>query len=284
MVNLENEGRQMPRDLEKPDNNLEKMIQLSNMKKGEFAEAVGHAPGTISKYINGEIVIPNRELTKFAKVLNCSAMEIMFKQPPMPLLAVNRANFRYIYDPEHANSEYKKLLDQQKMRVVWRFAADYNAKYRNKVVYMDHSFDPNVMCALWDLDVNHPDSPDEFLDYAWLDGAIELVDFTGMIENRIDQNAINHHSYCMTEDNVLHYGVLYKKVPNARTWSVHSRLFTEQHNLNVRWACPALGLITRPELRNIRFETVENQTSKMLEGIDKQNFHSSRGLLTKFKG
>ena len=170
------------------------------------------------------------------------------------------------------------------MRVVWRFKANYNAKYRNKVVYMDHSFDPNVMCALWDLDVNHPDSPDEFLDYAWLDGAIELVDFTGMIENRIDQNAINHHSYCMTEDNVLHYGVLYKKVPNARTWSVHSRLFSEEHDLNVRWACPSLGLITRPELRNIRFETVENETSKIIEGIEKHNFHRSRGIFTKFKG
>ena len=282
MVNLENEGRQMPRDIEKPDNNLEKMIQLSGMKKGEFAEAVGHAPGTISKYIHGEIVIPNRELSKFAKVLNCSAMEIMFKQPAMPLLAVNRANFRYVFDPTHP--EHKEFMDQTKMRVVWRFKADYNAKYRNKVVYMDHSFDPNVMCALWDLDVNHPESPDEFLDYAWLDGAIELVDFTGMIENRIDQNAINHHSYCMTEDNVLHYGVLYKKVPNARTWSVHSQLFSEQHDLNVRWACPSLGLITRPELRNIRFETVENETSKMIEGIEKQNFHRSRGLFTKFKG
>ena len=274
----------MARDLEKPDNNLEKMIQLSGMKKGEFAEAVGHAPGTISKYINGEIVIPNRELSKFAKVLDCSAMEIMFKQPPMPLLAVNRANFRYVFDPTHNNPEYKKILDQEKMRVVWRFAADYHQKYRNKVVYMDHSFDPNVMCVLWDLDVNHPDSPDCFLDYAWLDGTIELVDFTGMIENRIDQNAINHHSYCMDENNVLHYGVLYKERPNARTWSLHSQLFAEQHNVNVRWACPSLGLITRPELRNIRFETVENETSKMIEGIEKQNWQRSKGFFTKFKG
>ena len=282
MVYLGTEGRQMSRDLEKPANNLEKMIELSGMKKGEFAEATGHAPGTISKYIHGEISIPNKELPKFAKLLNCSAMEIMFRQPAMPLLAVNRANFRYVYDPAHP--AHKEYMDQSKLRVIWRFVAEYNAKYRNKVVYMDHSFDPNVMCVLWDLDVNHPDSPDEFLDYAWLDGAIELVDFTAMIENRIDQNAINHHSYCMTEDNVLHYGVLYKKVPNARTWSVHSRLFTEQHDLNVRWACPSLGLITRPELRNIRFDTVENQTSEFINNIEKQSFLERAGFNPKFKG
>jgi sucrose-6-phosphate hydrolase SacC (GH32 family) len=105
-----------------------------------------------------------------------------------------------------------------------------------------------------------------------------------MIENRIDQNAINHHSYCMTEDNVLHYGLLYKEKPNARTWSLHSELFSEQHNLSLRWACPSLGLITRPELRNIRFDTVENQTSEFINNIEKQSFLERAGFNPKFKG
>ena len=276
MVYLGIEGRQMASAIENPLNNLKAKIRDADLKHGEFAEAVGHAAGTISKYISGDIQIPTKELAKFAKVLNCAPMDIMYRTPPMPLLAVNRANFRYTYQPTH--EKHKEHINKEKMRVVWRFSAQYNKKYIDKCVYMDHSFDPNVMCVLWDLDVNHPDSPDFFLDHAWVDGCIEIVDFTGMVENRIDQNAINNYSYCMDYNNVLHYGLLYKKVPTARTWSLHSQLFPKKDELNLRWACPSIAMVTRPELRNIRFETRKNSTSDLINKIERRNFLEQKGI------
>tara|TARA_R110002020_G_scaffold118078_1_gene270003 strand:+ start:108 stop:956 length:849 start_codon:yes stop_codon:yes gene_type:complete len=276
MVTLQNEGRQMASAIENPLNNLKAKIRDADLKHGEFAEAVGHAAGTISKYISGDIQIPTKELAKFAKVLNCAPMDIMYRTPPMPLLAVNRANFRYTYHPSH--EQHKEHMDKEKMRVVWRFAAEYNKKFLDKCVYMDHSFDPNVMCVLWDLDVNHPDSPDFFLDHAWLDGCIEIVNFTAMVESRIDQNAINNYCYCMDYDNVLHYGLLYKSEPTARTWSLHSQLFPKKEKLNLRWACPSIAIVTRPELRNIRFETRQNSTSDLINTIERRNFLEQKGI------
>ena len=77
MITLQNEGRQMASFIENPLNNLKAKIRDADLKHGEFAEAVGHAAGTISKYISGDIQIPTKELAKFAKVLNCAPMDIM---------------------------------------------------------------------------------------------------------------------------------------------------------------------------------------------------------------
>jgi hypothetical protein len=68
-------------------NNLDKMIRRSGLKNNMVAELKGIQPATLSRHKSGDIGISLGDAEEYAKILNCTAQQIFFSSPPIPVLA-----------------------------------------------------------------------------------------------------------------------------------------------------------------------------------------------------
>ena len=73
-------------------NNLEAMIQKSGMAKKEVAALKGITPETLSRQIHGKIQMTLADAERYAKILDCSAQDVLFPLPPTQLLGMCSIN------------------------------------------------------------------------------------------------------------------------------------------------------------------------------------------------
>tara|TARA_R110002012_G_scaffold26181_1_gene85564 strand:+ start:127 stop:897 length:771 start_codon:yes stop_codon:yes gene_type:complete len=235
-----------------PPNNLNKMIETSGergpkLNKRQVAELKGIKPPTVSRHISGEIGISLGDAEEYAKILNCTPHHIFFQFEPVPVLGVVKLSSQCGWAAEHFT-----LLKQKKkpdLVVCHHFKMPEMKRYQNKAVYMHDYYDPNTMAVYWDVaDIEDGTA-------AWQHGMLEMVDISGAVNKEVSPHSFGNYCYCMTNEGVLLYGILYQS--SHRTYKLTSRFFGTHDDIELQWACPVINMILRNKVRQV--EWVDHQ-------------------------
>lgn len=66
--------------------NLKQLAKKANISGVQIAEQMGFRPETVSRHLNGKQTISIDDAIKYARILNCSAEEILFKRSMCPII------------------------------------------------------------------------------------------------------------------------------------------------------------------------------------------------------
>lgn len=206
-------------------NNLESMIQKSGMAKKEVAALKGITPETLSRQIHGKIQMTLQDAERYAKILDCSAQDVLFPLPPTQLLgmcSINKGG-RIKRDVSHKSfgDVYSRFHDPKKIAFIsWDISDEYT--------------------GVWQ----------------YLQNGLEAV-FIDPIKNKyVHNDAKGFECYAMTEEPYEYHGnqtriaagMLYPEPGNRYTIHNGDQLHTLR-NQKLVWATPVLGMILRPDLR-----------------------------------
>lgn len=72
--------------------NLKQLAKKAGISGVQIAEQMGFRPETVSRHLNGKQTISIDDAIKYARILNCSAEEILFKRSMCPLIGELDAN------------------------------------------------------------------------------------------------------------------------------------------------------------------------------------------------
>jgi hypothetical protein len=232
-------------------NNLNKMIGLSGLRKTMVAELKGVQPATVSRHINGDIGMSLGDAEEYAKILKCTPNEIFFANPAIPILGVvviwNEDTLKW--KPEDCIAFGSLNGGDPTLNLGSSFKSDRMQKYKNKAVYMHDHYSQNTGAIYWDLsdDLDH--------ESGWKQNNLDIINLDPAIEKRVDPTCFGHHSVSMTESNELLYGELYQSGKNR--YSVESRHFGSHKDIKLKWACPVITMVLRPELRGLTWIDAE---------------------------
>ena len=203
-------------------NNLEHMIRTAAMTKREVAALKGITPENLSRQVNGHTNITLRDAEDYAKILDCLPEEIMFATKPIKLLADWR------------------LDDNQQPYIDYESADD-------KVVFINQYYAKDTACIRAQLG---PDKPWQF--EMW-DGQLEIIDFGPANRGEVSKECIQNPCYALSENGKLMWGLLYPQPGNVYTIYANSaKGFDNAENLKLKWACPVISVIRRPDLMGVR--------------------------------
>jgi len=229
-------------------NNLDKMIRRSGLKNNMVAELKGIQPATLSRHKSGDIGISLADAEEYAKILNCTAQQIFFSSPPIPVLA---AVFHWNDAcTEQAKKTSPKLLgshagNEPEMVLGHRLELPRMEPFRNKAIYIHDYYGVDTMCIYWDLsdDLDH--------EAAWQHGNMDIVNIDPMQRNVVSKDCLGHYSVVKTKTNNLFYGIVYQSGRNR--YSIESQFFGCHENVELEWGCPIINMILRPELREMQW-------------------------------
>ena len=201
-------------------NNLDKMIRRSGLKNNMVAELKGIQPATLSRHKSGDIGISLGDAEEYAKILNCTAQQIFFSSPPIPVLA---AVFHWNDDcTAQAEKSAPRLLGSQDGKnpdcvLGHRLELPRMEPFRNKAIYIHDYYGVDTMCVYWDLSDNldHP--------AAWQNGNMDIVNIDPMQRGVVDKECLGHYSIVKTKTNNLFYGIVYQSGRNR--YSIESLHF-----------------------------------------------------------
>ena len=229
-------------------NNLDKMIRRSGLKNNMVAELKGIQPATLSRHKSGDIGISLGDAEEYAKILNCTAQQIFFSSPPIPVLA---AVFPWNDSvTKQAEKSAQILLGSHNggnptLILGHRLELPRMAPYKDKAIYIHDYYGVDTMCVYWDLSDNldHPS--------AWQHGNMDIVNIDPMQRNIVSKDCLGHYSIVKTKNNNLLYGVVYQSGRNR--YSIQSNNFGCHENVELEWGCPIINMMLRPELREMQW-------------------------------
>ena len=233
-------------------NNLNKMILQSGLRKTMVAELKGVQPATVSRHINGDIGMSLGDAEEYAKILKCTPNEIFFANPAIQILGAvvifNETTLQW--KPKDCIAFGSLNGSDPTLNLASSFKSDRMQKYKNKAVYMHDHYNQNTGAIYWDLsdDLDHK--------AAWQHGNLDIINLDPAIEKRVDPTCFGHYSVSMTETNELLYGELYQSGKNR--YSVESLYFGNHKDIKLKWACPVITMVLRPELRGLRWVDSES--------------------------
>jgi len=216
------------------DNNLNTMILRSGITKRIVAEQKGVAPETLSRHISGKIQLSLNDAEDYARILDCSPQEIMFKSNPAPILG-------YIH--------YNKTAEHS---VDWlEYRKKNNAKYPGGDVYLPSPNPFEVGAVLFNI-------PEEY-DGPWIDykDSLCVVQLDPIKQGYVSKDSIQQTSYAKIKGGGVLHGHVYPE-PGG-TYTVYNPwrqdlLSTEtemQRGLKLDWAAPVIASFWQPTLRGI---------------------------------
>ena len=232
-------------------NNLNKMIGQSGLRKTMVAELKGVQPATVSRHINGDIGMSLGDAEEYAKILKCTPNEIFFANPAIPILGIAQiwTDVTLKYKPD--DSLCRGSLDgaDPTLNLSQRFLSERTKKFKNKAVYLHDYYRQNTGAIYWNMSENldHP--------AAWQHGNLDIINLDPAIDKRVDPNCFGHFSVCMAVNDELLYGWLYQSGKNKYT--VESEYFGNHKDIKLKWACPVITMILRPELRGLEWINAE---------------------------
>ena len=115
------------------------------------------------------------------------------------------------------------------------------------MVYINQYYAKDTACIRSQLG---PDKPWQF--EMW-DGQLEIIDFGPANRGEVSKECIQHPCYALTEEGKLMWGLLYPQPGNTYTMFANASVgFSNAENVKLKWACPVLSVIRRPDLMNVR--------------------------------
>ncbi len=243
-------------------NNLKNMIKAADRTLRDVAAQKGITPESISRQCNGKTPLNEYDAQDYADILGCNPWDIMYQNPPVPLLAAilpwDKTTDEYFAD--HMPDSLVPTSDNGKkprLTIAHEWKGERTKRFQNKSVYLHDYYKDEVMAVFWDQTVDLPQYN------IILAGAIQIVDAEPLRTKTISRDCFGYFSYAMTTDGELLYGILYQAGKN--NFTIESVNFGSFTNLQLEWAAPSLGLITRPDLRGVKI--VERPTPKLKEVI-----------------
>ena len=92
-------------------NNLDAMIGRSGLSKKEVAALKGVTPETLSRQIHGKIQMTLADAERYAKILSCSPMDVIFPWTPIPIIGACRMESK-----NGSDWVQRILLNEQEMK------------------------------------------------------------------------------------------------------------------------------------------------------------------------
>ena len=209
-------------------NNLSEMIRLAGMTKREVAALKGITPENLSRQANGHTNINLRDAEEYADILNCLPEEVMFASRPIKLLA-------------------KWILNKDQQPVT-----SFNAAL-NEAVYLHQYYAKNTACIMSDFGLGVP------WEYESWDGQLEVIDYEPALNGVVSRDCFERPCYALTHDNKLLWGILYPQP--GKLYSLYGNAapgFNDKKDLKLKWACPVLSIIRRPDLLGVRYVNEAN--------------------------
>ena len=243
-------------------NNLKNMIKASDRTLRDVAAQKGITPESISRQCNGKTPLNEYDAQDYAEILGCNPWDIMYRNPPVPLLAAvmpwDETTDEY-FTTHMPDSKIPTGDDGGRPRlfVAHEWSTERSKRFENKSVYLHDYYKDEVMAVYWDNTVELPQNN------IMLAGAIQIVDAEPLRTKTISKDCFGHFSYSMTTEGELLYGILYQAGKN--NYTMESINFGNYTNLELEWAAPSLMFIERPNLRGVKI--VERPTAKLKEVI-----------------
>ena len=224
-------------------NNLELLIKKSGYTKSEFAKLRGITPATLSRHMHGHIDMTVGDAERYAELLNCDPVAVMFKSTPVPHIAST-----YCKSTPSVTGETQDKNTTAIIKRVLHTVPQYEFFIPNF-----HFYD---MCAVeWVTENAHTDQ--EGLWYGW-DGSISLYPIKPIKENIVHKASFQErsliklcktHLICGHEQDLL-TGMVFPQPGGSFT--VHCpETNTLIEKIEIVWATPLISVIHRPDLRGI---------------------------------
>ena len=243
-------------------NNLKNMIKASDRTLRDVAAQKGITPETISRQCNGKTPLNEYDAQDYAEILGCNPWDIMYRNPPVPLLAAilpwdKTTDEYYAKNAPDSKIPTSKNGGNPALFIAHEWSTERTKRFENKSVYLHDYYKDEVMAVYWDYSCDLPQIN------IMLAGAIQIVDAEPLRTKTISKDCFGYFSYAMTTDGELLYGILYQSGKN--NYTMESVDFGTLTNLQLLWAAPSLMFIERADLRGVKI--VERPTAKLKEVI-----------------
>ena len=213
----------------KMPNNLDTMIRRSGLLNKEVAERKGIRPETVSRHISGALQFTIKDAEEYAMILGCSAQEVLFVQQPIPL-------FGYLDD-----DNVTTISKVEKERA---FYLSWPCPETRRIVIAEHTKKAKQ----------------------WANGRMYMFDSDPINKGDVDQDCYMNLSIFLVEGSSHpQFGVLYPEPGGTYTIGFNTdshtkmdqsqqpggELALKRSGLNLKWGCPIVSSIFRPDLVGI---------------------------------
>ena len=248
-------------------NNLKAMVDA--FKREHTDESVktvaakkGVTPETVSRHMHSKIDMSMSDINDYAMILGCTEYDILFQNPPVPLLAAilpwdKNTDEYFTTDMPDSKIPTSNNGEKPRLFIAHEWSTERTKRFENKSVYLHDYYKDEVMAVYWDQSCDLPQIN------VMLAGAIQIVDAEPLRTKTISKDCFGYFSYAMTTDGELLYGILYQSGKN--NYTMESIDFGTLTNLQLLWAAPSLMFIERADLRGVKI--VERPTPKLKEVI-----------------
>jgi len=214
-------------------NNLSVMIARSGLNKKDVGAAIGVAPETVSRHMSGNIQINLKLAEEYAKVLNCTAQDILFATKPLKIIMHSHVN---------TDGTISRALAGQICP---------NKKVRSKTgkIYMNHMFQDKLSAIIITMDKEYFGKFEEYRN------SINIVRSEPVQQSYVDESCEKRPSYFCAKDGQdqaadVGYGILYAE-PGDLFTIVDTYSGDIRRGVELLWATPHISTVFRPDLRDI---------------------------------
>ena len=226
-------------------NNLSKKIRQTGMEKKEVARRKGIAPETLSRHCSGKIHLTRKDADEYAQILGCRSAEILYPLDPHPLIGEWK-----ISDSCPTNPQIFKNFE-------WGLCLHLSTKKLTEcdLVYLRTLYSAQVGVFLYSFTAEEYAKTGFAQTPWWTPGKLDVINIE-YYDKGVDSRCFQNMCYCLTADNMHLWGYLYPE-PAFNRYTVHvpeTLAFGNVRtlkNVELQWACPVLGSIFRPDLRDL---------------------------------
>lgn len=221
-------------------NNLNQMIRQANMTKREVAALKGITPENLSRQVNGHTNITLQDAEHYAKILDCTAQDVLFALPPVPIIGYCKI-VRCKADDENC--------PPSGVRVDHEISA---GKTMGKV-YLQTYMQTNTAAIIWSAEPGYSGLWEEWKN------AVEYIEREPIEKGFVSEASIQHESYVLLDEPILQAGVE-TRLMNGIVYPEPGGLYTVHNNntgvqlkgQKLHWASASLSVSFRPKLRGVQ--------------------------------
>lgn len=218
-------------------NNLDAMIARSGMSKREVAALKGVTPETLSRQIHGKIQMTLQDADRYAKILDCTAQDVMFATPPVPIVGYCKI---VKCNPDAHDCPPTGV----------RIEREISAGKTMGKVYLHSYMQTDTAAVLWSAEDGYSGLWEQWK------SAVNFIERSPIEQGFVSENAIQQEAYAYLENPVQEFGIDRRLVAGI-VYPEPGGLYTV-HNydtgLSVKgqkllWASASVSVSFRPNLR-----------------------------------
>ena len=143
-------------------NNLSAVVAAFKLKNPDesnktIAAKKGVTPETVSRHVHSKIDMSMGDINDYAKILGCTEFDILFKNPPIPVMGCVHAYSDECLQLQKKQFPKSQLIEQAengklKTTLAHLWVTERSQPYKDKAIYLHDYYDQNTFCVYWDLD------------------------------------------------------------------------------------------------------------------------------------